>query len=143
MIGLDLALTLAATKLEVCSDSQIIVGQIQKEHEAKDKRMAHYLTLVEDCLGRLGEWAVRHVPWIENLKANALVRIAAILSIRETVMLPVHLQAISSVALVVVYNIVEADPGWMHKIVKYLQMGDLLRDEKNAHKVRVQSPASP
>lgn len=38
-----------------------LMSQIQKEYEGKDKRMAHYLTLVEDRLGKLDEWAVRCV----------------------------------------------------------------------------------
>ena len=59
---LDLALTLAATKLEICNNSQLIVGQIQKECEAKDKCTTRYLTLVENHLGKLGKWAVRRVP---------------------------------------------------------------------------------
>ena len=35
--------------------------------------MARYLILVEDRLGKLGKWAVRHVPQTENLKVDALV----------------------------------------------------------------------
>ncbi|RVW36403.1 hypothetical protein CK203_083825 [Vitis vinifera] len=113
---LDLALTLAATKLEICNNSQLIVGQIQKECEAKDKCTTRYLTL-----------------------ANALAGRATTLPIRDVVMLPVYLHATSSVASVPVCSIAEADPNWMHEIVKYLQTGELPRDEKHAHKVRVQA----
>lgn len=59
MVGLDLTLTLVAIKLEICSDSQLIVRQIHKEYEAKDERMARCLTLVEGRLGKLNEWAIR------------------------------------------------------------------------------------
>ena len=34
----DLALVLEGTKLEIRSDSQLIVGQIQREYETNDKR---------------------------------------------------------------------------------------------------------
>ena len=44
--GLNLALALLASKLEICSDSQLVVGHIQREYEAKDKRMTQYLTKV-------------------------------------------------------------------------------------------------
>ena len=54
-------------------------------------------------------------------------------------MLPVYHQATSSVASVPVCSIAEADPNWMHEIVKYLQTGELPRDEKHAHKVCVQA----
>lgn len=82
MVGLDLALTLAAIKLEICSDFQLIIGQIQKEYEANDERMAHYLTLVEDHLAKLGEWVVKRIPRTKNLKVDALVGIAATLPIK-------------------------------------------------------------
>ncbi|KAL6327058.1 hypothetical protein AAG906_013805 [Vitis piasezkii] len=45
LVGLDLAITLATTRLEIRSDSQLIFGQIQKEYEANDECMACYLTM--------------------------------------------------------------------------------------------------
>ncbi|RVW19836.1 hypothetical protein CK203_116287 [Vitis vinifera] len=42
--GLDLALALSVTKLRVYSDSQLVVRHVQEEYEAKDARMARYLT---------------------------------------------------------------------------------------------------
>ena len=59
LVGLDLALVLAATKLEIRNDSQLIFGQIQQEYEAKDERMARFLTIVESLLEKLDEWVVR------------------------------------------------------------------------------------
>ncbi|RVW23209.1 hypothetical protein CK203_099551 [Vitis vinifera] len=43
LVGLDLALTLAATKLRIYNDSQLVIRQIQGEYEAKDKCMVRYL----------------------------------------------------------------------------------------------------
>ncbi|KAL6350663.1 hypothetical protein AAG906_028115 [Vitis piasezkii] len=65
LVGLDLALTLIATKLEIRSDSQLIVGQIQREYEAKDECMARYLTMMEDHLKKLNEWVIR---WVNEKK---------------------------------------------------------------------------
>lgn len=53
MSKLDIALTLAAIKLKICSDSQLVIGQIQKEYEANDEHMAHYFTLVQVSLTKL------------------------------------------------------------------------------------------
>ena len=91
LVGLDLALTLAATRLQIRSDSQLIIGQIQQEYEAKNERMAHYLAMVEDCLKKLDEWIVRWVPRKENLKADTLASITGTLLIKEGLMLPVYL----------------------------------------------------
>ncbi|RVX02217.1 hypothetical protein CK203_025411 [Vitis vinifera] len=59
LVGLDLALMLVATKLEIRSDSQLIVGQIQREYEAKNEHMARYLAMVEDQLKKLDKWIIR------------------------------------------------------------------------------------
>ena len=59
---LDFAITLTTTRLEIRSDYQLIVGQIQKEYEEKDECMARYLAMVENCLKNLDEWIVRQVP---------------------------------------------------------------------------------
>ena len=109
---------MAATRLEIRSDSQIIVEQIQKEYEAKDERMACYLAMVEDRLKKLDEWVVRWVPRKENLKADVLTGIAITLPIRDVVMLSVYLQATPSITLEPVWSVNEVDPDWMHDIVK-------------------------
>ena len=48
--GLDLTLALSVSKLRVYSDSQLVVRHVQKEYEAKDARMARYLTKVRNTL---------------------------------------------------------------------------------------------
>ena len=82
--------------------------------------MTCYLTLVEDRLKKLDEWTVKQVSLVENSRADALAKKFATLLIRETVMLSVYIQSQSSITLKQVCSIVEADPDWMHDIVKYL-----------------------
>lgn len=101
--------------------------------------MARYLTMVEDRLKRLDEWIIRRIPQMENLKANALAGIAATLPIREVVMLPVYLQATSSITPRLACSDTEVDLSRMHDIVEYLQIGELLEDEKHEHKVHIQA----
>ena len=86
---------MATTKLEIRSDSHLIVRQIQKDYEANDERMARYLTMVEDHLKMLNKWTVKRIPRMENLKADALVEIIVTLPIRETIILLIYLQATS------------------------------------------------
>ena len=70
LVGLHLVVTLVATRLEIRSYSQLISGQIQKEYEAKDERMTHYLALVENQLKKLDEWVVKRLPRKENSKGR-------------------------------------------------------------------------
>jgi ribonuclease HI len=43
---LKLAKALGATELDICSDSQLIVGQVNGVYEAKEEQMQQYLKLV-------------------------------------------------------------------------------------------------
>lgn len=109
LVELDLALILAVAKLKICSDSQLVIGQIQIEYEAKDKCMAHYLTLVQAGLAKLSECVVERVPQLENLKTDALERIATTLPINEAVLLPIYLQTTSSIATATICSTSETD----------------------------------
>ena len=91
LVVLDLAHSLSTVKLKKCNDFQLVIEQIQKEYEAKDERMAHYLALIQDSLAKLGEWVVERVPQTENLKADTLVGIAATLLVNEIVLLSIYL----------------------------------------------------
>ena len=50
LFGLNLALALSTSKLEICSDSQLVVGHIQGEYEAKDElittKKCYFLDLI-------------------------------------------------------------------------------------------------
>nr|CAN67251.1 hypothetical protein VITISV_026553 [Vitis vinifera] len=90
--GLDLALALSVSKLQVYSDSQLVVRHVQEEYEAKDARMARYLTKVRDTLQRFTEWTVEKIRLTENGRADALAGIAASLPIKEAILLPIHVR---------------------------------------------------
>ena len=139
--GLDLALALSVSKLRVYSDSQLVVRHVQKEYEAKDARMARYLTKVRDILQRFTEWTIEKIRRTENGRANALAGIAASLPVKEAILLPIHVQANHSVAETSTCNTIEAsqadDQEWTNNIIGYLRTGTLPEDPKQAHKIRV------
>ena len=51
LTGLKLAKILGAIELDIHSDSQLIVGQVNGNYEAKEKRMQQYLDLVRHQMG--------------------------------------------------------------------------------------------
>jgi ribonuclease HI len=55
LTGLRIAKVLGATTLRVQSDSQLVVGQVNSEYEAKEDRIAKYLSLVRDIMARFDE----------------------------------------------------------------------------------------
>ena len=65
-------------QLEVCSDSQLVVRQIEDSYEAKGEKMILYLKKVRELLKKLVRVQVRHVPRTENSRADALAKLATV-----------------------------------------------------------------
>ena len=83
-------MALAASKVEIGSDSQLVVEQIQQEYEARDERMTYHLNGLESRLAKLSDWRVKRICHEENRKADALVRVFVSLPITKYIMLPVY-----------------------------------------------------
>ena len=92
--------------------------------------MAHYLTLVQNNLAKLGEWAVDWVPRIENSKADALAEVAATLPLEEAMLLPIYLQTTSSIVAASICSTIEKNTYWTYEIRKYLRIRELPKDKK-------------
>ena len=74
--GLNLAHSLEIYHLEVYSDSQLVVRQIEDTYEAKSGRMILYLKKVQDLLKKFVLVQVRHIPRAENSRVDALAKLA-------------------------------------------------------------------
>ena len=110
--GLGLAITLNASKVKIHSDSQLIVGQIQKEYEAKDEHMTKYLLRVQESLSRLGKWVIEKIPRMENMQADALAGIATSFPVKESTMVPIYVQAIPTIVESYVCNVGPKEYDW-------------------------------
>jgi ribonuclease HI len=77
LTGLRIARELGATTLRIQSDSQLIVGQVNGEYEAKEDRMAKYLKLVRSTIGWFDEVTLVQVPREQNTEADALAKLAS------------------------------------------------------------------
>jgi ribonuclease HI len=58
--------------MEVQSDSQVIVGHIRGEFEAKWEKMKRYLTKVQDMQSSLQKFCIMKIPKEDNEKADCL-----------------------------------------------------------------------
>ncbi|XP_073112333.1 uncharacterized protein [Elaeis guineensis] len=73
--GLKLALELEIDRLQVFSDSQLIVGQTKGEFETQDPTMAKYRQKVKDLVAPFGYFGISHIPRAKNARADALSRL--------------------------------------------------------------------
>ena len=65
-----------ANQLEVSSDSQLVVKQIEDSYEARGEKMILYLKKVRELLKKFIRVQVKHVLRSENSRANALAKLA-------------------------------------------------------------------
>ena len=70
--GVNLAHSMEVGQLEVCSDSQLVVKQIEDSYEARGEKMILYLKKVRELLKKFVRVQVRHIPRVENSRADAL-----------------------------------------------------------------------
>ena len=74
--GHNLAHSMEADQLEVCSDSQLVVKQIEDSYEAKgEKKKILYLKKVQELFKKIIRVSVRHVSRTENSRADALAKL--------------------------------------------------------------------
>ena len=115
--GLNLAHSLEVDQLEVYSDSQLVVRQIEDTYEAKSETMILYLQKVRDLLKKFVLVQVKHVPRAENSRADALAKLATASQEDLGRSTPVEYLAESSINL---YSMVVAQvgskPTWMEPI---------------------------
>ena len=138
--GLNLAHSLEIDQLEVCSDSQLVVRQIEDTYEAKSERMILYLKKVWDLLKKFVLVQVRHIPRAENSRADALAKLVTTsqedLS-RST--LGEYLAEPSIDLCDVEVAQIRSEPSWMDPIWDYITDGHLPDDPKEAAKIRTRS----
>ena len=77
IVGLDLAISVYLEKIIIRSDSQLVVGQVNREYETGDQHMTKYVSLINLRLGIFVAWRLEHVPRSSNKKADALAGVAA------------------------------------------------------------------
>ena len=115
--SLNLAHSLEVDQLEVYSDSQLVVKQIEDTHEAKSETMILYLQKVRDLLKKFVLVQVKQAPRAENSRAEALAKLATALQEDLDRSTPVEYMAEPSIDP---YSMVVAPvgsvPSWMNPI---------------------------
>ena len=138
--GLNLAHSLEVDQLEVHSDSQLIVRQIEDTYGAKSDRMILYLQKVRDLCKKFVSVQIQYVPRTENSRADALAKLATALQEDMGESTPVEYLAEPSIhpygAMVAP---VGSTPSWMDPIWDYINDGTLPVNPKEAAKIRVRS----
>uniref|UniRef100_A0A2N9ELT3 RNase H type-1 domain-containing protein n=1 Tax=Fagus sylvatica TaxID=28930 RepID=A0A2N9ELT3_FAGSY len=77
LAGLKLSKNMGIKNLTVKINSQLIIGQVKGEHEAKEDRMKKYLTVVQTLFSHFKKAEFLHIPREENVDVDRLARLAS------------------------------------------------------------------
>jgi ribonuclease HI len=75
--GLRIAVELGIKCLEIRGNSELVVGQVMKDKNCVDPRMAAYCQAVRDLEGKLHGLELHHVPRDYNKAADVLAKVAS------------------------------------------------------------------
>uniref|UniRef100_A0A2N9F1B5 Uncharacterized protein n=1 Tax=Fagus sylvatica TaxID=28930 RepID=A0A2N9F1B5_FAGSY len=134
LAGLKLSKSMGIENLTVKSDSQLIVGQVKGEYEAKEDRMKKYLMVVKNLLTQFKKVELLQIPREENEAADRLARLA---SSGVEIDGFVEIQGRPSTEKETI-NPISSTTTWMLPIIRYLKEGTLPADRAEAHKLRIQ-----
>jgi ribonuclease HI len=76
LLGLERALQLGVTDVEVINDSQLVARQVNGQYKVRHAAMKPLHQQVQRALREFGRWQVRSVPRAQNAEADALVNAA-------------------------------------------------------------------
>ncbi|XP_025703025.1 uncharacterized protein [Arachis hypogaea] len=130
--GLALAKEVGATRLEVCSDSQVVTSQINGSYQARDALLQKYLEKVRELSKPFEKVIVQHVPRERNTRTDLLSKLAStklgegnrslIQGMMKEPAVTLHLSRLS--------------PSWIDPITNFLESGKLPDNEKDAKTLR-------
>ncbi|XP_015971085.1 uncharacterized protein LOC107494552 [Arachis duranensis] len=130
--GLVLAKEVGATRLEVCSDSQVMTSQINGAYQARDSLLQKYLEKVKELTEQFKEVSVQHVPRKRNMQADLLSKLASTKPGAGNQSLIQGLVREPTITL----HITRVGPSWMDPIIDFLESGKLPEDGKSAKTLR-------
>ena len=137
---LNLAHSMEADQLEVSSDSQLVVKQIEDSYEARGEKMILYLKKVRELLKKFIRVQVKHILRVENSRADALAKLA--ISSQEDLGRLIPVEHLSEPSVNIDngdVSLVMSESSWMDPIWDYLVEGTLPSDPKEASKLRERS----
>ncbi|VFQ76023.1 unnamed protein product [Cuscuta campestris] len=137
--GLKILSKMGVSRVQVYSDSRLVVGQITGEFEAKEERMKRYWDLSLEMLGRF-EFKLEHIPRAQNAEADVLSKLS--------VELPEYISKLATVEELVTPSLnsseviwVSADPPeWLDRLAKYIEDGEAPEDPQEAHLLQMRAP---
>ncbi|PKA47840.1 hypothetical protein AXF42_Ash021717 [Apostasia shenzhenica] len=72
--GLNFALSMAVNRIQVFSDSLLVVNQVNQTFETKDEVLKKYLQVAKSLISLFEDFSLMHIPREENQVADRLAK---------------------------------------------------------------------
>ncbi|XP_021727471.1 uncharacterized protein LOC110694611 [Chenopodium quinoa] len=131
LAGLKMCKAAEATKIDVISDSLLVVGQVNGDFEAREPAMMKYLKIVKEEAKGLDHFTLQQVPRSSNHQADALSKLASSASCDTPRSVFWEVKERRSIDAEPVH-IVDRSSTWMDEIISYLKDGLLPSDPKES-----------
>ena len=138
LIELSLAKALGVKSLIVQADSQLIIGQVKGDDEAKEERMQKYLKIIQRLSQHFDILDFVQIPRAKNTEADFIARLAPSNDYNATSKLCIEIRGQPSIESDQVLKIKEQD-AWMTPIFRYLKEGWLPEDKREARKIQIRA----
>ncbi|CAL1358974.1 unnamed protein product [Linum trigynum] len=133
--GMSMVKELGARKVQIKSDSALVINQLNGVFEVKEEALEGYVRRVRELGAWFGEISFIHVPREENAHADALSKLATAIDFEEERKVIVTSEAPCE-HLVATISGGGANSGWMAPIVSFLAHGAVPDDQKEAWRLR-------
>ncbi|XP_021754890.1 uncharacterized protein LOC110720188 [Chenopodium quinoa] len=131
LAGLRMCKVAGATKVDVSSDSLLVVGQVNGDFEAREPAMMKYLKIVKEEAKGLYYFTLQQVPRSSNHQADALSKLASSASCDTPRSVFWEVKERRSIDVEPVH-IIDRSSTWMDGIISYLKDGLLPADPKES-----------
>ncbi|VFQ89711.1 unnamed protein product [Cuscuta campestris] len=137
--GLKILGKLGVSRVQVYSDSRLVVGQISGEFEAKEERMKKYRNLSLEVLGKF-EYKLEHIPRAYNAEADVLSKLSAESPEYKSKLATVEELATPSLNRDEVLWVSPDPPEWLDRLARYIEDGVAPEDPQEARLLRMRAP---
>jgi ribonuclease HI/uncharacterized protein YehS (DUF1456 family) len=146
--GLQMALDMKISYLEVYGDSKLVINQLLTHYEVRNEGLVPYFRLATRLIEEFDGISLEHIPRSENKIADALANLATTLALsaEERVNVPVcnrwaltSTEEYTSETNAISVSVVE-DEDWRQPLIDYLEHGKLPDDSRHKTEVRRRAP---
>jgi hypothetical protein len=132
-----------STNVEIRSDSQVVVGQVQGQFETQEVRMVRYLEKVRELQSCFDKVVITKIPREANTIADELSKLASSCD-KEIEASDQKVNVLAELSFAPKSDVMELDtaltePEWTTGVIQFLKNGVFPEDKVVARKIKLQA----